>query len=143
MLQEPSDEEDISGDTTEEQTQTVKEKNKKEDENTKKNSLNKKPKEVKKTKSKKSENSKKSTSPYILPDEYNPKLEAKNKAIKTERKPWNKIIEFSPVVIKFPKNDLTLLRDIFRSTINVAVVYLQVRYTKYNFFIIYKYYNRK
>lgn len=72
----------------------------------------------------------KNISIYDAEDEYQKELELKLKdtSFKTERMPWGKIIEYpeEAIVVESPENDLIMIRNTFRSSVNVKVVYLKV-----------------
>lgn len=70
----------------------------------------------------------KKPSPYSKPNEYDALEEKNNFYFKTARMPWEKIIEFPPIVVESPEKDLGCVRDTFRSAVNVRVVYLKVRF---------------
>ncbi|KAF5296089.1 hypothetical protein FQA39_LY02723 [Lamprigera yunnana] len=73
---------------------------------------------------------KKFKSRYDAPDEnkIEQQLNIKNTSFKTSRMKWDKIIQNSDdkLEIQSPENNLFALRDTFRSTVNVKVVYLKV-----------------
>lgn len=80
--------------------------------------------------SKKSTKSKKEKSIYDADDEYKleRRLRIKNTAFKTARMSWSKIITYpsDALVVEPPENNLTAIRDTFRSQVNVKLVYLEV-----------------
>ncbi|KAF2894051.1 hypothetical protein ILUMI_12121 [Ignelater luminosus] len=89
---------------------------------TKKSKTDQKPKDSKKGKD---------ISIYDAEDEYKTevKLNLKDTSFKTERMPWDKIITFpeEAIVVESPENNLTMIRDTFRSTVNVKIVYLKIQ----------------
>lgn len=72
------------------------------------------------------------TGMYAFPDETYSR--DKNR-FKTEERMFSKSLKFNnpSMIVVPPKNDLTLLRDTFRSRINVNIVYVQVQYFFTNF----------
>ncbi|XP_031345392.1 uncharacterized protein LOC116172334 [Photinus pyralis] len=68
---------------------------------------------------------------YERPDEYKreKELNTPEASFKTSRKEWAKIIQFPEESISAPcpEQELTLIRDTFRSKVNVKVIYLMVR----------------
>ncbi|KAF7282164.1 hypothetical protein GWI33_003088 [Rhynchophorus ferrugineus] len=89
----------------------------------------KKPRKKDKDKASKTESNKKKKGNkkyYSAPDEYNPKFEEHNKWFKTETMPWSKIIEFPPVYIEEPENNLVSLRNCFRSLVPVRIIYKKI-----------------
>ncbi|KAG5894549.1 hypothetical protein JTB14_011086 [Gonioctena quinquepunctata] len=67
----------------------------------------------------------KRSSPYEKPNEYDVQLEENNFSFETARLPWNAIMEFPPVFIESPENDVTAIRDTFRSNVEIRVVYVK------------------
>ncbi|KAK5646531.1 hypothetical protein RI129_004995 [Pyrocoelia pectoralis] len=64
---------------------------------------------------------------YDRPDEYKLEqdLNIPNSSFKTQRLEWAKIIQFPETSISSPEQNLTMIRDTFRSKVNVKVVYLK------------------
>lgn len=78
------------------------------------------------------------TGMYGLPDE----TQSRDKLhFKTEERTFSKSIKFNDpsIIVLPPKNDLTLLRDTFRSQIKVNIVYVQVQNYFNNFKITHAY----
>lgn len=75
-------------------------------------------------------NKKKQLSPYDAEDEFvkEQKLNIKNVSFKTERVPWAKVIQFpeEALIVESREQNLFLIRDTFRTTVNVKVIYLKV-----------------
>lgn len=72
-------------------------------------------------------------SPYSAPDEIanEIKFKIKNYSFKTDRLPWSKVIEFPEdcLRVNVPDNiekKLTVMRDVFRTLVNVKAVFTQV-----------------
>lgn len=62
---------------------------------------------------------------YSGANEYNKKSEEENVWWKTSPVVWSKVMEFQPIQVN-PQNNLTHLRDTFRSVIPVRLVYLKI-----------------
>lgn len=67
------------------------------------------------------------SSPYNEPNEVYNKF-----CFKTEPKEWGNVIEFAPVNISSPRENVAEIRDTFKTCVTVRIVYLKVR--KYNYF---------
>lgn len=88
-----------------------------------------------KVKSTKSLNNKKILKTARRNSPYNRSNEDFNKmCFKTEQKQWSDIIEFAPEYISSPRENSAEIRDTFKTSVTVRIVYLKVRKYMYIYF---------